>query len=133
MAVLEDRLAKSGSTESHFLDELNDLRSALEATSMAKKQAEAQVAHSTEACTRLTEANDSLSARALTLAEEAEQEKKALRDRLQDEIDALRIKLRESEEDADEQKMRGQSQRIQLLDEVGLYMPLRIWEDVNLG
>jgi len=111
-------LAKSGSTESHFLDELNDLRSALEATSMAKKQAEIQVAHSTEACKRLTEANGSLSARALTLAEEAEQEKKALRDRLQDEIDDLRIKLREAEEDADEQKMRGQSQRIQLLDEV---------------
>jgi hypothetical protein len=85
---------------------------------MAKKQAEAQVAASTEECDRLAEANATLSARALTMAEDAEQEKKALRDRLQEEIEALKIRVRESEEDADEQKMRGQSQRIQLLDEV---------------
>ena len=85
---------------------------------MAKKQAEAQVASNTEACDRLAEANATLSSRALTMAEDAEQEKKALRDRLQEEIEALKIRVRESEEDADEQKMRGQSQRIQLLDEV---------------
>jgi hypothetical protein len=120
VAVLEDRLAKSGSTESHFLDELNDLRSALEATSMAKKQAEAQVQANSEARERLAEANASLSARALTMADDFEREKKALRDRLEDEIEALKIRVKESEEDADEQKMRGQSQRIQLLDEVSL-------------
>jgi glutamine synthetase type III len=118
VAVLEDRLAKSGNSESRFLDELNDLRSALEATSMAKKQAEAQVAANTEARARLAEANDSLSSRALTMAQDSEQAMKALRDKLQEEIDSLKVRLRESEEDADEQKMRGQSQRIQLLDEV---------------
>lgn len=118
MAVLEDRLAKSGSTESHFLDELNDLRTALDAASIAKKQSEAQAAASAASCDRLAEVNDSLSARTLSLAEEAEQEKKVLRDRLQDEIDGLKTRLREAEEDADEAKMAGQSQRIQLLDEL---------------
>jgi len=76
VAVLEDRLAKSGSTESYFLDELNDLRSALEATSMAKKQAEAQVQSNSEARGRLAESNASLSARALTMADDFEREKK---------------------------------------------------------
>ena len=120
VAVLEDRLAKSGSTESHFLDELNDLRSALDAASIAKKQAETQAAASAASCDRLTEVNDSLSARTLSMAEELEVEKKVLRDRLQDEIEALKGRLREAEEEADEAKMAGQSQRIQLLDEVSL-------------
>lgn len=87
---------------------------------MAKKQAEAQVQANSEAQERLVESNASLSARALTMADDFEKEKRALRDRLQDEIEALKVRVRESEEDADEQKMRGQGQRIQLLDEVSL-------------
>lgn len=118
VAVLEDRLAKSGSTESHFLDELNDLRSALDAASIAKKQAETQAAASASSCDRLAEVNDSLSARTLSLADEFEMEKKVLRERLQDDIDGLKSRLREAEEEADEARMAGQSQRIQLLDEV---------------
>lgn len=121
MAVLEDRLAKSGSTESHFLDELNDLRTALDAASIAKKQAESQAAASAASCDRLSEVNASLSARTLSLADEFEQEKKVLRDRLQDEIESLKARLRDSEEEADEARMAGQSQRIQLLDEVGSF------------
>lgn len=123
VAVLEDRLAKSGSTESHFLNELNDLRSALDAASIAKKQAETQAAASASSCDRLAEVNDSLSARTLSLADEFEKEKKALRERLQDDIGSLKNRLREAEEEADEARMAGQSQRIQLLDEVRVSQP----------
>lgn len=119
VAVLEDRLAKSGSSESHFLEELNSLRSALDAASIAKKQAEQAARNSSLTCDRLSEANDTLSAKALTMAEEAEQEKRVLQRRLQDEIDALKKRLEECEEEVEEQKTRGQGQRIQLLDEVG--------------
>lgn len=90
----------------------------MDAASIAKKQAETQASASAASCDRLTEVNDSLSARTLSLADEFESEKKALRDRLQDEIEGLKSRLREAEEEADEARMAGQSQRIQLLDEV---------------
>ena len=136
VAVLEDRLAKSGSTESRVLsvpkllfpeygltmyqlrDELNSVRSALDNATNSKRSLEVQAAAQAETCERLSQANDQLSARALALADEAEREKRALQRRLQDELAVLRKQLDEAQEDADEQKTRGQSQRIQLLDEV---------------
>ena len=52
------------------------------------------------------------------MADEVEQDRRALTVKLQAEIDRLKEELRECQEDADEQRSRGQSQRIQLLDEV---------------
>lgn len=115
--MLEDRLAKSGSTESHFLEELNSLRTALDAASIAKRQAEQSAQQAAQTTDRLSEANNVLSAKALTLAEEAEEEKRALQRRLQDEIAASKKKVAECEEEVEEQRTRGQGQRIQLLDE----------------
>jgi hypothetical protein len=120
VAVLEDRLAKSGSTESHFLEELNSLRSALDAATIAKKQAEQTAKQASETTDRLSEANETISAKVLTLAEEAEEEKRVLQRKLQEEVDSLKKKLVDCEEEVEEQRARGQGQRIQLLDEVSI-------------
>ncbi|KAK4687380.1 hypothetical protein P7C73_g2748, partial [Tremellales sp. Uapishka_1] len=118
VAVLEDRLATTGSSESRFLDELNELRGALDRANVAKRQLEQSTRAQAETCDRLSEANDSLSARALTLAEDAEEEKRTLQRKLEGEIEALKKKLRDAEEDVDEAHSKGQAQRIQLLDEL---------------
>jgi hypothetical protein len=71
-----------------------------------------------ETVNRLAQANDTLSAKALSLAEDAEEEKRTLSRKLGEEVDGLKKMLSEVQEEADELRMRGQSQRIQLLDEV---------------
>ncbi|WVF65789.1 hypothetical protein IAT40_000523 [Kwoniella sp. CBS 6097] len=118
VAVLEDRLAKSGSSESHFLDEMNSLQSSLDAANATKRTLESQLAEQKDNLTRLQEANDTLSARALDLAQVAEEERAALSSKLGSEVEELKKKLKGLEEDADEERAKSQGQRIQLLDEL---------------
>lgn len=115
---MEDRLAKSSQSESNFLDELNSLQSSLDKATQAKRSLENQLAAQTETCNRLSEANDTLSARALELAQVSEDEKKALGGKLMGEVEELKKKLQECQEDADEERNKSTGQRIQLLDEV---------------
>ncbi|WWD16501.1 hypothetical protein CI109_100927 [Kwoniella shandongensis] len=114
VAVLEDRLAKSGSSESHFLEELNSLQSALDNATATKRTLESQLLAQQETCNRLSEANDALSARALELAQVAEDEKRAL----QNKVEEMKGTLKGCEDDADEERAKSQAQRIQLLDEL---------------
>ncbi|EIW66580.1 hypothetical protein TREMEDRAFT_12085, partial [Tremella mesenterica DSM 1558] len=118
VAVLEDRLAKSGASESHFLEEMNNLRSSLDAANNSRRQLEIRLAEQTERADRLAEANNTLSTRALEMAEEVENERKTLTNKWQGEMERLNEEIRECHEDADEQRSRGQAQRIQLLDEL---------------
>jgi len=94
------------------------LRSSLDAANASKRQLEISALQAKETCDRLTAANDVLSAKALTLADEAEQERRSLAKKWQEEIDSLKQKLDDAQEEVDEAKHRGQAQRIQLLDEV---------------
>ncbi|ORY24377.1 Up-regulated during septation-domain-containing protein [Naematelia encephala] len=116
--VLEDRLATTGNSESRFLEELNSLRTQLDTQASAKRALESQLAEAKHAVNRLTEANADHSTRALTLADEAETEMVALKKRLENEIENLQSRVAEAEEEAEEARTRGQSQRIQLLDEM---------------
>lgn len=101
-----------------FREELNTLRSALDSAQIAKRQAEARLKSSTESVTRLEAANNDLSARALNLADDAETQRAGLVKKTQAEMDDLKRRMGEVQEDADEERARGQTQRIQLLDEV---------------
>lgn len=102
----------------NYSDELNSLRSALDAASASKRQLEVSAQRANETCDRLSAANDALSAKALSLAEDAEQERRNLGKKWQDDFDEMKRKLDEAQEDADDAKTRGQAQRIQLLDEL---------------
>ncbi|WVO13271.1 hypothetical protein L204_100884 [Cryptococcus depauperatus] len=118
VTLLEDRLAKSSRSESHFLDELNSLQTTLTASQQSKIQLESQLAQQKEICARLSEANNTLSAKTLNMAQAAEDEKKNLAEKLQIEVDDLRKKLKTTEEDADEERAKSTGQRIKLLDEL---------------
>nr|XP_019050387.1 hypothetical protein I302_00818 [Kwoniella bestiolae CBS 10118]OCF29317.1 hypothetical protein I302_00818 [Kwoniella bestiolae CBS 10118] len=118
VAVLEDQLAKSGSTESHFLDELNNLQMTLDNVSSQKRNLETQLAKEKETIDRLGEANGVLSAKALDLAQVAEDEKSQLSNKLNGELEEMKKRLKVQEEEQDEERVKSQSQRIQLLDEL---------------
>ncbi|WWC96952.1 hypothetical protein V866_003828 [Kwoniella sp. B9012] len=118
VAVLEDQLAKSGSTESHFLDELNNLQSTLDNVSTQKRNLETQLSQEKETIERLTEANGVLSAKALDLAQVAEDERSHLSNKLKGELEDMKKKLKSQEDEQDEERVKSQSQRIQLLDEL---------------
>ncbi|WVQ74622.1 hypothetical protein IAR50_004223 [Cryptococcus sp. DSM 104548] len=118
VTILEDRLAKSSQSESHFLEELNTLQSLVDSNQQAKRALEQKLAQQMETCNRLSEANDTLSARALDLAQVAEDEKRALQQKLQGELEDLKRKVKEVEEDADEDRAKSTGQNIQLLDEL---------------
>jgi hypothetical protein len=90
----------------------------LSTATAAKRTLEAALSQSRETVTRLNTTNESLSARALSLADDAERERGVMKKRLEGEIESLKKELGEAREEADEQRGRGQSQRIQLLDEV---------------
>lgn len=114
-------------------EELNSVRAALDAAAIAKRTLEAQAASQAETCARLSKANEALSTRALTLADEAEQEKRVLQKRLQDEIEEFKRRVEEAQEDVDEQRTRGQAQRIQLLDEVSSTWDSRFGVDIRIA
>ena len=131
--MLEDRLNRTGATESKFLqvlsshvcssrltdrEELNTLRAGLDTATAAKRQLELTARQANETCDRLAAANDVLSAKALSLAEDAESERRSLTKKWSEEVETLKKRLEEAQEEADEGKFRGQAQRIQLLDEV---------------
>jgi hypothetical protein len=101
-------------------EELNTLRSALDAAQIAKRQAESRLKSSSETVTWLETANADLSTRALSLADDAETQRAALAKKMQAEILDVRRQMEDVQSGADEERTRGQTQRIQLLDEVSM-------------
>lgn len=86
-----------------------------------KQQLEVEAAHQAEVCAHLTEANTTLSARALTLAEEsANASAPVVAARVKLEAEAAELKKKSEELEAELERVRGaeQSQRIALLDEL---------------
>lgn len=67
---------------------------------------------------RLNEVNDALSARTLTMANEAAGDKAAVQARLQAELDELRASLKRTVDEGEDERLRCQDQRLALLDEV---------------
>lgn len=88
------------------------------------RQLETQLAASNETNTRLSQANQDLSHRTLSMASEAESEKQQISRKLAEEVELLKRRLREGDEAMDQERINEQSQRIQLLDEVS-NVPLR--------
>jgi methanogenic corrinoid protein MtbC1 len=86
--------------------QLTAAKKSMDETSRAKKALEDEVAVHLDSVSRLTEANDILSQRALTLADEMEQEKKTMQVKLEREIDTLRKQLKASEDRVDDERAR---------------------------
>ncbi|KAJ2917495.1 hypothetical protein MD484_g2918, partial [Candolleomyces efflorescens] len=119
--LLEERNSNMVIKNTALQDELRLLHDTVERATAEKHQLEAFAAEQAETCRQLGEANDALSARALTLAEEAASAPEAIKKQL-DECKAQMEKTKKDLEDArdeiDAMRSAEQSQRIALLDEL---------------
>lgn len=99
-------------------DEVQELQDAVERITSEKQEVEMLAAEQAETCRQLTEANNTLSARALTLAEEAAMAPEAVRKQLEGQLVEWRAALGKAQEEVDAMKTSEQSQRAALLDEL---------------
>ena len=86
--------------------QLLEARDAVAETRQVNKRLEKELAAQQERVERLAEANDILSQRALTLADEMEQEKRVAHAKLEKEIESLRRQVKASDERVDEERAR---------------------------
>ncbi len=107
ISLLEGRLLSADEGEKAAIEQVAELRSTLSRTTEARRLLETDAVKQAEVCDRLSEANDKLSAKALIMADDGEQEKAAMRTKLEREIELLRVRLRGAEDDLDEARARS--------------------------
>jgi chromosome segregation ATPase len=95
-------------------DEVNHLQETVERTQNEKRDVEAKASEQAETCRQLTQANNTLSAKTLRLAEEAANAPVTLRRQL----DECQENLRMAEEEIQALQMSDNNQRIALMDEL---------------
>jgi hypothetical protein len=94
------------------------LREAVDLFTAEKREIEKQLATQEENCRQLTQANNTLSARALTLADEAATAPEKVRKELMAQLTECRANLKEVQEELDAVRRSDQSQTEALLDEL---------------
>jgi chromosome segregation ATPase len=100
------------------LDEVHTLQEAVDRFTVEKREIEKQLAAQEENCRQLTQANNTLSARALTLADEAATAPEKVRKELMAQLTECRASLKEAQEELDAVRRSDQSQTEALLDEL---------------
>lgn len=90
----------------------------IERVSNEKTEVEMLAAEQAETCRQLTEANNTLSARTLTLAEEAASAPEMVRKQLEGQLAECRAALERAQGEVDAMRASEQSQGIALLDEL---------------
>jgi cupin superfamily acireductone dioxygenase involved in methionine salvage len=83
-----------------------------------KQRVEAELAKQEILCEQLRQANEQLALRVDSTPKDFDREKQLLQSQYQGEINALRKRLQEGDEDMDRVRLAEQNQRLQLLDEV---------------
>ncbi|KDN48166.1 hypothetical protein RSAG8_03182, partial [Rhizoctonia solani AG-8 WAC10335] len=116
--TLEERNNTMTSRQAALIEELEQLQAGYEELLEIKAQLEIDAAGQAEVCSNLTEANNALSARALSLANESSTSVLAARAKL--EAEAAELKKKSDQLEAELERVRGaeQGQRIALLDEL---------------
>ncbi|KAG2060355.1 hypothetical protein BDR06DRAFT_927171 [Suillus hirtellus] len=116
--TLERQNASLVSKQNALMDEIRDLQDAIERAVSEAREMEMHAADQAETCRQLTEANSSLSAKMLTLAEEAAAAPEKVRKQLEAQLAECTEALRKAREEVDGMRMSEQTQRIALLDEL---------------
>ncbi|KAH0587985.1 hypothetical protein H2248_006729 [Termitomyces sp. 'cryptogamus'] len=116
--TLEERNMMLASKQAVLIEEVQQLQSSLERAESEKREVEVLAAEQAETCAQLTEANNTLSARTLTLAEEAASAPEKVRKQLEAQLSETRTALRQVQDEVDAMRTSEQSQRIALLDEL---------------
>lgn len=94
------------------------LHDTIERIAAEKRDVEMLAAEQAEECHQLTAANNTLSARTLTLAEEAASAPEMVRKQLEAQLSECRKALELAQDEVDAMRSSEQSQRIALLDEL---------------
>ena len=83
-----------------------------------KREVESHAAEQAETCRQLTEANNTLSARALSLAEEVASAPGAVRNELEKQLASCRSELQKAQEEIHAMRTAEASQSLALMDEL---------------
>lgn len=100
------------------MNEIQDLQAAVDRAVAEKRDVEMHAADQAETCRQLTWANSTLSAKTLSLAQEAASAPEIVRKQLEGQLDECRKALREAQEEVEAMRTSEQTQRIALLDEL---------------
>ena len=99
-------------------EEIQSFQSTINRLESEKRQLESLAAEQAETCAQLNEANNTLSARTLTLAEEAANAPEMVRKQLEAQLNECRKALGIARGEVDEMRSSEQSQKVVLLDEL---------------
>ncbi|KAF8806306.1 hypothetical protein BYT27DRAFT_7191636 [Phlegmacium glaucopus] len=116
--TLEERNMGMVAKQAAFQDEIQHLQITIDRLESEKRQLESLAAEQAETCAQLNEANNTLSARALTLAEEAAKAPEMVRKQLEAQLNECKRALDIAKGEVEEMRSSEQSQRIVLLDEL---------------
>ncbi|KAG6813037.1 hypothetical protein H0H92_014572 [Tricholoma furcatifolium] len=116
--TLEERNMMMASKQAGLVDEVQQLQASLDRVENEKRQLEMLAGEQAETCAQLTEANNTLSARTLTLAEEAASAPEMVRRQLEAQLAETRAALEVARDEVEAMRNSEQSQRIALLDEL---------------
>ncbi|EGO02115.1 hypothetical protein SERLA73DRAFT_48805 [Serpula lacrymans var. lacrymans S7.3] len=115
---LEDQNGALSLKQAALLEEIQRLHEAVDRAFAAKREVEVHAADQAETCRQLTEANNALSAKTLTLAEEAASAPEMVRRQLEAQLAECRASLKQTQDEIDRLHSSEQTQRIALLDEL---------------
>ncbi|KXN89440.1 hypothetical protein AN958_05602 [Leucoagaricus sp. SymC.cos] len=116
--ILEERNRDFNARIMAMQEEVQILHESIERLSVEKRQIESLAAEQAETCRQLTNANNSLSARTLTLAEEAASAPEVVRKQLEAQINELKKNLEKAEAEIEDMKTSAQTQRAALFEEM---------------
>lgn len=102
----------------HRQTEIAELHEAIEKATAEKRDVESQAAEQAETCRQLTEANNALSAKTLSLAQEAASAPEAIRSQLEKQLSDCKAELQKAQDDIHAMRTAEASQNIALLDEL---------------
>ncbi|KII95270.1 hypothetical protein PLICRDRAFT_48232 [Plicaturopsis crispa FD-325 SS-3] len=116
--TLEERNMTLTAQQAALQDEVQRLQDVVERIRAEKLEIESLAAEQAETCRQLTDANNTLSAKTLTLAEEAASAPEMIKRQLEAQLAECKASLNLAQEEVDAMRSSEQSQRIALLDEL---------------
>ncbi|KAJ7498464.1 Up-regulated during septation-domain-containing protein [Mycena latifolia] len=116
--TLEERNMELANKVSSLQNEVAQLQGAVERISSEKRDVEVRAAEQAATCSQLTEANNALSAKTLSLAAEAASAPETVRRQLEAQLAEVRAALDTAQAEVDAMRMSEQGQRMALLDEL---------------
>lgn len=99
-------------------DELQRLQDTIEQISAEKREVETQAAEQAETCAQLTDANNKLSARALTLADDAASAQESVRKQMEVQLVELNTSLARAKAEVESMRESQQSQQMAMMEEL---------------